>query len=345
MLPNSVAKFENFPRIDEKGRTPKFLQLVNGIIQHIETGRLKPGDRLPSIIETSTEYYLARATVEKAYTSLLKSGHLTSQYRKGFFIADRQGLRRVLFLVAKLNDSSQTLFNAVSERLGRKYKVDLFTYEYRQEYLCEILRNQAANYQYVVLMPHYLGETEEVRTALQKIPRDRLVFLDAATAAADHAPVPSVCYGCGNQFRQLLEQHAALYKKYQRLHFVTTDGEYIPAEWYRAFLDFTARHGLDGRILDGLDEAPLRAGNAYLLFEDADLVTAVKETSRQGLTLGRDVGLVSFNDVGYKELIGGGISVIALDLPAIGKSTADLIAGNQKKHAFVPMQFIRRGSL
>lgn len=344
MLSSTPIQFENFPRIDEKGRTPKFLQLVNGIIRHIETGRLKPGDRLPSIIETSTEYYLARATVEKAYTSLLKSGHLTSQYRKGFFIADRQGLRRVLFLVAKLNESSQTLFNAVSHRLGRKYKVDLFTYEYRQEYLCEILRNQAANYQYVVLMPHYLGETDEVRTALQKIPRDRLLFLDAASSL-DQTPVPSVCYGCGNQFRQLLEQHLDLYKKYQRLHFVTTDQEYIPAEWYRAFLDFTARHGLDGRILDGLDEAPIQPGNAYLLFEDADLISAVKEVSRLGLTLGRNVGLLSFNDSGYKELVGGGISVLTLDLPAIGNLTADLIAGNQKRHTYVPMQFIRRASL
>jgi DNA-binding transcriptional regulator YhcF (GntR family) len=344
MLQNVPLKFENFPRIDEKGRTPKFLQLVNGIIRHIETGRLKPGDRLPSIIETSTEYYLARATVEKAYTSLLKSGHLTSQYRKGFFIADRQGPKRVLFVVAKLNESSQTLFNAVSERLGRKYKVDLFTYEYRQEYLCDILRNQAGNYQHVVLMPHYLGETDEVRLALQKIPRDRLVFLDAAPAP-DQRPAPSVCYGCGDQFRQLLEQHAPLYKKYQRLHFVTTDAEYIPAEWYRAFLDFTTRHGLDGRILDALDEAPLRPGNAYLLVDDADLFSALKEMDRRQLTPGRDVGLVAFNDAGYKELLGGGISVISLDLPAIGSLTADLIAGSSKRHAHVPMRFVQRASL
>ena len=146
--------------IDDKEKTPKFLQIVNGIIAQIETGVFKPGDRLPSINETSEEYYLARATVEKAYRNLLRSGHVTSLYRKGFFIAEAKKIKRVLFLAGKITENNRTIFNSIGEQLGKSYKVDIYSHDYRREYLVDILEKQANNYHYFVLMPFHWGQTE-----------------------------------------------------------------------------------------------------------------------------------------------------------------------------------------
>ncbi|WP_460670275.1 GntR family transcriptional regulator [Larkinella ripae] len=320
------------------------MQIVNGIIAQIETGVFKPGDRLPSINETSAEYYLARATVEKAYCNLLKSGHITSLYRKGFFIANGNPLKRVLFLTGKINESNRAIFNAVSDQLGKSYKVDIYAYEYQRCYLHDVLEKQAGNYHHFVLMPHHLAETEELKKVLKKIPAERLVLLDGSlsTYARNCA---SVSFGCGDHFRSILEQNAALFRKYQTLNFVTTDNEYIPADWYSAFLAFTESHGLNGRVLDAVDEMPLRAGSAYLLFDDEDLILAIQEANRKRLVLGEEVGVVSFNDASYKAVVAGGISVLKTDVPSIGRSLYEIIVQNRKQALRIPMQFIQRASL
>ncbi|WP_128545123.1 GntR family transcriptional regulator [Larkinella soli] len=340
----SPVKNGSFLQIDESGKTPKFLQIVNGVISGIETGVFKPGDRLPSINETSAEYYLARATVEKAYGSLLKSGHITSLYRKGFFVADGKALKRVLFLVGRINDSSHVLFNALSDALGRNYRIDMFAYEYRKEFFCDILDNQAGKYHYYVVMPHHLGESDDLRNTLRKIPNERLFLLEEGPSPISRN-CSSVGYGCGRQFRDLLEQNAGLFGKYRKLNFVTTDREYIPADWYSAFLNFTNAFGPEGRILDGMDEAPLEPGNAYLLFDDEDLVETIRTLDRRGLKPGRDIGLLSFNDAGYKALLAGGISVIRTDFSALARQLSDLIASGKRRHVRIPLQFIHRPSL
>jgi DNA-binding transcriptional regulator YhcF (GntR family) len=57
-------------KIHTESRTPKYMQVVNLILEDIERGKLKIGDRIPSINETSFDFLLSRDTVEKAYNEL-----------------------------------------------------------------------------------------------------------------------------------------------------------------------------------------------------------------------------------------------------------------------------------
>jgi DNA-binding transcriptional regulator YhcF (GntR family) len=344
MIGGTAVRHGRFLRIDETEKTPKFLQIVNGIISQIEAGVFKPGDRLPSINETSAEYYLARATVEKAYCNLLKSGHITSLYRKGFFISNGRTLKRVLFLTGQINESNRAIFKAVSDQLGKAYKVDIYAYEYQRDYLYDGLEKQAGNYHYFVLMPHHLAESEGLKKVLTKIPAERLILLDGSNSTCPRT-CASVCFGGGDQFRSILEQNATLFRTYHTLNFVTTDHEYIPADWYSTFVAFAQQYGLEGRVLDAVDEAPLQKGAAYLLFDDDDLVTTIQEANRRQFVLGQDVGVVSFNDASFKAVVAGGISVIKTDVSTIGRSLSDIIAHNRKQSVRIPMQFIQRGSL
>ncbi|RRB03977.1 GntR family transcriptional regulator [Larkinella rosea] len=344
MLGGTASRQESVLRIDENGKTPKFQQIVNGIIAQIEAGIFKPGDRLPSINETSAEYYLARATVEKAYCILLKSGHITSLYRRGFFISQGKIVKRVLFLTGTISETNRAIFKAVSDQLGKSFKVDIYAYEYQRDYLLDGLEKQAGNYHYFVLMPHHLGEICDLTDLLKKIPSDRLIFLDGSSTTTIRN-CASVRFGCREHFRTILEANVAAFRKYQTLNFVTTDNEYIPADWYSAFLEFTEAHHLNGQVLDDVRETPLQRGSAYLLVDDEDLITTIQETTRQGLRMGQDVGMVSFHDAGYKAVLGGGISVIKTDILSIGRNLAHVLKNNQKQTVRIPMQFIDRGSL
>lgn len=53
------------------------------------TGRLLPGDRLPTVRELARELDLAPNTVAKAYRELEAAGFVVTAGRRGTFVADR----------------------------------------------------------------------------------------------------------------------------------------------------------------------------------------------------------------------------------------------------------------
>jgi DNA-binding transcriptional MocR family regulator len=59
---------------------------ANGIAELIRTGRLQPGDRLPSVRATSTARGLSRSTIFRAYYLLETSGLIEARPRSGYYV-------------------------------------------------------------------------------------------------------------------------------------------------------------------------------------------------------------------------------------------------------------------
>lgn len=331
--------------IDERSETPKFLQIANRILSQIEDGIYQPGDRLPSINETSEEFLMARATVEKAYKKLFQSGHIKSTYRKGFFITEQKKVKRVLLVLGKITENSLAIYNSLAKQLDKTYKIDLCLHQYKKEYLIERLEKQAGDYHYFVIISSHLNELNELKEGFSKIPNERLIFLDAEQSdAKPTSSCSTINYSSYTNFKNVLLKNAEDFQRYQKLYFVTTDNEYIPAEWYTEFLLFAQLHNLDGRIIDSPEEVEMSDGAAYLVFDNTHLVSLVKDLKRKDLTIGENVGIVSFGDSIYKELIAGGISVIKTDTEAVSSSLRSIITSNQKQRVNIPMLLIKRNS-
>ncbi|NLG69399.1 MAG: GntR family transcriptional regulator [Firmicutes bacterium] len=73
--------------ISKVSAVPIYQQLEDYIRDHIESGQLKPGDRLPSETELSKRYRISRMTVRKALERLEFSGYLERYPGKGTFVA------------------------------------------------------------------------------------------------------------------------------------------------------------------------------------------------------------------------------------------------------------------
>ncbi|MGY0037553.1 GntR family transcriptional regulator [Pedobacter sp. NJ-S-72] len=76
---NNILKIT---RIDAYSITPKYLQLINSILQGIQSGQIKKNDVLPSINEFSYALETARSTIERAYNELKKMGLVQSVWEK-----------------------------------------------------------------------------------------------------------------------------------------------------------------------------------------------------------------------------------------------------------------------
>ncbi len=69
----------------KKNNTP--IRIVNQIIKNLESGKLKPGDKLPSERELCKIYEVGRSSVREAIRILVVMGYLESYQGRGTFIA------------------------------------------------------------------------------------------------------------------------------------------------------------------------------------------------------------------------------------------------------------------
>ncbi|HSQ43595.1 MAG TPA: hypothetical protein VLM16_01280, partial [Ginsengibacter sp.] len=84
-------------------------------------------------------------------------------------------------------------------------------------------------------------------------------------------------------------------------------------------------------------------GTIYLAIEDDDLAILVKKVRKSGYKMGKEIGIISFNETELKELLD--ITVISTDFSKMGQIAADLILKKQVKQIKNLYQIIKRGSL
>ncbi|MTI66838.1 MAG: GntR family transcriptional regulator [Firmicutes bacterium] len=73
--------------IQKDSRIPLYCQLMDVIIEKIETKEFKENDKLPSERELCEQYEISRATVRQAIQELEKEGYIYKQHGKGTFVS------------------------------------------------------------------------------------------------------------------------------------------------------------------------------------------------------------------------------------------------------------------
>ncbi len=73
---------------DTTSRTPIYRQLIEQVRHAVAQGRIRPGDRLPSVRQLSRELVVNPNTVARAYTELEREGTLLTQRGRGVFVAE-----------------------------------------------------------------------------------------------------------------------------------------------------------------------------------------------------------------------------------------------------------------
>ncbi len=74
-------------RLNVRGETPPYRQLVDQVVNAVKRGRLLPGDRLPSVREVVTQIVINPNTVHRAYRELEHLGVTEARPGLGTFIS------------------------------------------------------------------------------------------------------------------------------------------------------------------------------------------------------------------------------------------------------------------
>jgi DNA-binding transcriptional regulator YhcF (GntR family) len=338
--------FEGFLTIDEGSKIPKYQQVVDTIVSDIELGIVNVGDKIPSINETSEEYYLSRDTVEKAYKILRKRGIITAVRGKGFYVSStgKNEERRVLLMFNKLSDHKKTVYNSFVRNVGEGFTVDLQVHNGDSRTLEKIIIESLGRYDYYVLMPHLRQETESVKAAINKVPKERLILLNKDMEGIDGD------YGCVFEDFEL-DIHQALYtginkiKHYNKLVLVFPADNYYCAGIRKGFTNFCEAEGFDFEIIEKVGSREVVEGEVYIVIEEIDVVELIKKANAMNLRLGADIGIITYNDTPFKEILAGGISVLTTDFNRMGETLADMIKNRKRNKVKNPFTLIIRDSL
>lgn len=338
--------FSGFLEIDEKSKIPKYQQVVDTIISDIEIGLVKIGDKIPSINETSEEYYLSRDTVEKAYRILTKRGIITAVRGKGFYVLSAGGNqeKRILLVMNKLSDHKKTIYNSFVGKIGPGYSVDLQVHNCDSRLLEKIIVENLGRYDYYVIMPHLNEETESMRTVINKIPKDRLILLNKDISGIDGN------YGCVFEDFEL-DIHQALYtgidkiRKYRKLFLIFPGENAYCGGIKTGFINFCEQERLEFEILQCATQCTVNQGELFIAIEEADVVEVIKRANAQNLRLGEQVGVIAYNDTPFKEILSGGIAVLSTDFKQMGETLAGMIVDKRRVKLKNPFTLIIRNSI
>ena len=326
-------------------KMPKYKQIVQSVMTDIERGVLKKGDQLPSISELSGDYDLARDTVEKAYRELRERGFLTSVQGKGYYVqAAGEKKLKILLLFNKLSSYKKRIYYAFLDVLGDQATVDLQIHHYNPQLFEEILERSLGKYNYYVVMPHFTLATPpaEVRRLLGLIPAPELVLLDKYVPDLPR-PVISVYQDFNRDIGGALDALVADLMRYPRMVMLLPSDDNYPVEIDRGFRQFCRFNDKDFAVKESVLDAPPVPGTAYVVLRETDLADLVKNVRQAGYTVGREIGIITFNETPLKELLD--MTVISTDFEHMGRTAAHLILEKKIEQVKNPFYTVRRGSL
>lgn len=327
---------------DEGGNKTKHQQIIDGIVQAISEKAIMPGDMLPSVNYFLGKLSVARMTIVKALEELKERGIIESENRVGYFVKSgnvKQNLK-VLFFLTEFNVYHEVLYNRVLSALKNKeISIDLYFHHCNPQVFKSIIRENIGMYGLYVVTPFQDSIVEKV---LSEIPSKKLLQI-LRTPVIEKSSFISQDFN--KEVLASLNSIKQQLKKYEKFTLVFPEVGKHPEIIKKSFLEFCSKASIHGDIIPQITTSIVQRRSAYFVITDSDLISLVKYGEEKKLKLGKDIGILSYNDTPMKEIIRDGISVISTDFAKIGSRIANFMIHREPIQEYIPTKIKIRKSL
>jgi DNA-binding transcriptional regulator YhcF (GntR family) len=330
MIASPIFKLIYF---DEFSATPKYQQLANSIVKAIANGKLQVDDVLPSINELSFQFEISRDTAEKGYKYLKKIGIIGSVPGKGYFIksAEVNKKTKIFLMFNKLSAHKKIIYDAFVTTLGETATIDFYIYNNNFALFKKLLLNCKEDYDYYVIIPHFVEGTDMAHKVLNNIPKEKLILLDKILPGVT-GEYGAIYENFEKDIFNALEQALPQLSKYDALRIIFPDYTYHPNEILSGFYKFCQEYAFHHKVVQNIRKENISKGEVYINLMEDDLVALLEKIGETNLEVGKDVGIISYNDTPLKKFILNGITTISTDFYMMGEKTAELILNQSVEH-------------
>ncbi len=307
---------------------PKYRQIINAIQQKIKIGELKKGDKIPSLNMFCQQYGLSQDTVLMAYNELKAKGIITSQVGKGYFVQNENTdlKHKVLLVFDRLTAYKEELYDAFKEALQKDGSEQIFFHHNNLKMFQTIINGSIGDYSEYVIMPI---DHPDAQSTIGKLPSNKVFILDQGRKQYMDL-YPYVCQDFERDIYRLLKKNSDLVSKYQRMVLVIRHQKLHFKDIVTGFRDFCKQHPIASEIVADIKSFEIRPVDAFVVVDDRDLEFLVRYSIKNQQELGKDLGIVSYNETPLKGIVASGITTISTDFAQMGKNMAEMILNHQK---------------
>ena len=345
-IPMGTENIYRLISFDEYSVTPKYLQLTNSILKGIEEGKIEKDYILPSINDLSYELEISRNTAEKAYRHLKQLGVVGSVPGKGYFIArsDFKQTIRVFLVFNKLSAHKKIIYDSFAATLGEQAVIDFFIYNNDFSLFKKLVQNRKEDYTHYVIIPHFLEGGEKAHEIINDLSGGKLILLDKLVQGikGEHGAVHE---NFEKDIFEALKEALPQLSKYKTLKIVFPLYTYFPDEILKGFQNFCQHYAFNYKVIQNIADEIIQDGEVYINLMEDDLVVLLEKIRATPLKVGKNVGIISYNETPWKGFILEGITTISTDFKKMGEMAAGMILNNESKHIEVPFRLTLRNSL
>ncbi|SMC91838.1 GntR family transcriptional regulator [Pedobacter nyackensis] len=327
--------------INNSNSLPIYKQIMQSVRESISSGKLKLGDMLPSVNSIAADFSIARGSIFKAFGELRNAGIIDSIPGKGYFVTKSSlpADKNIFLLMSTFNPYREILYNAFVKQIKGSATVDIYFHHHNIKVFETLISNHAAHYNTFVIMPEIHKQTERI---LMQLDQKKLYLLDAGMKDFG-AKYPFVCQNYEKDIYNLLKTHIIRIEKYKRvvLLFSSNSRSY---EIITGFESFVKEYKLSTEVVRDTENFKFRKHDLYITTDDNDLVRLIQKSKSNNWSLGRDIGVVSYNETPLKSVIAEGITTITSDFVKMGTDMANMIIKNKRESLENPFLIIDRNS-
>jgi DNA-binding transcriptional regulator YhcF (GntR family) len=327
--------------VEENIGIAKYKQIILSIEKGLTDGVLKKGDRLPSINRIRAKFTLSRDTVLMAYSELKTRGIVQSIPGKGYYIKSENVdvVQKIFLLFDELNVFKEDLYNSFLKNLPPNVQVDIYFHHFNYDVFSKLIYDNIGNYNSYIIMPANLKDT---KTVIEKLPSEKVYILDQSNE--ELSEYQSIYQNFEKDIFDNLTKNKGLLNKYKKLIFLFQEYKQ-PQGMPVGFNKFCKMNNFDNEIIDSLENINLSKGEVYVIPDDRNLIEIIQKIKKSKLIIGKDIGVIAYNDSLLKEIVEGGITTITTDFKHMGTQLAEMVTNKEYLIIENPSSLIIRNSL
>ena len=303
---------------------PKYRQIIRSVERAIAEGRLRRHDRLPSVNQICLAYSLAGYRFAGIW-GVKKGGSFTPSWQR-IFRQDDGGMdgTTCFSVVWWIERFQREIYNSFLVTIDKQIRVDIYFHHFNLDMFKKLAAEINGNYAKYIIMPTNMAGTAPI---IKTLPAQDVIILDQTNPwvgdthrcisishricmmdclKEDRWSTNTVNWSC---FTRVTKSLLAWWK--------------VPGILPRTFPS-SARSGSNSGMMT------FCRVRWFIIPNDRDLVNVIEQARSQQLTIGRDVGIISYNDIPLKKVVEKGITTISTDFAAMGRTLADFVMHGRK---------------
>jgi DNA-binding transcriptional regulator YhcF (GntR family) len=316
--------------------------IVDGILEAIASNAVSKGDPLPSVNKLIQKLGVARMTVVKALNILKERGIIVSEDKVGYFVKDvnvKRELKVFLFLTG-FYSYHETLYNSIVESLnGQDITIDLYFHHCNPKIFKSVLLENLGSYGIYVVTGF---DDPLIKAVLSRVPSRKLLQIIRPPLLEG---ISSITQDFSSGLKKSLEKLKDRLSNYEKFILVFPPKKGHPEDIKTAFIEFCTKNGITHQVEKKVSRELVSKGTAFWVIEDGDLISLIKISEEKGYPIGKELGILSYNETPMKEIIRNGVTVVSADFAKMGLAIARFIANPKTTNELFAPEVIIRNSL